>query len=145
MNSLFVLSPEAIIGEQADQPLLAKRINEGSLDSGITLLLRRRSTKLSTLTHIPVLWPLFTLKYVLSGRLTEIYIILSSSQLKIPVNNKIACSLVCFILLWRERKEEAGLGLGLCLAGIWRLFQTQLDCLEVTMDEDGFFGGHCLQ
>ena len=52
---LFVLSP---IGEQADQPLLAKTVNEGSLDSGITLLLRRRSTKLSTLTHIPVLWPI---------------------------------------------------------------------------------------
>lgn len=44
--------------ETSAQRLSAERLNEGSLDSGISLLLRRRSAKPPPLTHIPVLWPI---------------------------------------------------------------------------------------
>lgn len=111
--------------ETSAHRLLAERVNEGSLDSRITLLLRRRSTKPPPVTHIPVLWPIhFEICLV-----REAYRNLHnpfSSQLKIPLNNKIACSLVCFMLLWEKRGEgnaaerywrlqKAGMHFGLCL------------------------------
>lgn len=75
------------------------------------------------------------------GGLRRICIIPSSSQLEIPVNNKIACSLVCFALLWGGRRGKEGWRgetgwASLKAAGGWS--ELRIDTVLTVTSEEGF-------